>query len=167
MYSSYFGGTLPMKIDGANAAKYEDVTMGMGEYPFYVPDVYLEGRCEIYESQSCFDWMDDSVVLVRECSMTEYTRSDYCELLRKDEEGNMVWVDGRNAPHSDCLEREYLGEVRNAREYTITEYDWKTYEKRKYKLVLDNTSKIDEEDFSRLAKFLDTEQVTDPFAITK
>ena len=55
------------------------------------------------------------------------------ELLAKDEKGEIVWVDCRSAPYSECWDGEYLNEDRVAQEYTVEEYDFEKFEKRKYK----------------------------------
>lgn len=156
MSSIFYGGTLPMKVDESKLIC-NDAMMGMGEYPFYTPDVYLDGYGEIYYSQSGFDWMDDSVVLVREKHITEYTRSDFGELLAKDEEGTLVWVDGRNAPYAGCWDVEYLDDMRDAKEYSITEYNLETLEKKKYKVILTETTKVDAHDYNHLKKYMDAE----------
>ena len=78
--------------------------------------------CFIFFPQYCFDWDDDSVVLVRDKHVLKYTRSSFVELLAKNEEGEIVWMDGRRAPYSNCWDGEYLNEERGACEYTIEEY---------------------------------------------
>ena len=156
MSNIFYGGTLPMKVDESKLIR-NDTMMGMDEYPFYAPDVYLDGYGEVYYPQCCFDWMDDSVVLVREKHITEYTRSDFWELLAKDEEGTLVWVDGRNAPYAGCWDGEYLDDMRDAKEYSITEYNLETLEKKKYKVILSETTKVDAHDYNHLKKYMDAE----------
>lgn len=154
MASCCYGGVLPLKVDETNVNHNEEA-MGMDGYPFRVPKVYLDGCCENYFPQYCFDWADDSVVLVRGKHMIEYTCSNFQELLAKDETGNIIWVDGRRAPYSDCWDGEYLDDIRATYEYTITEYNMDTLEKRKYKVVLDSVSKIGSCDLYRMANFMD------------
>ena len=92
-------------------------------YPHKMPTVYLDGWGEVYNRQHCFNWDDDSVVIVRDKRVVKYTRSRFVELLAKNESGDIVWMDGRSAPCSDCWAGEYHNENRGAQEYTIEEYD--------------------------------------------
>lgn len=132
-------------------------------YPYAIPKVYLDGCGEVYNRQYCFNWDDDSVVMVRDKHVLRYTHSSFVELLAKNEEGNIVWMDGRNAPYSDCWGGQYLNEERGAIEYRIEEYDLEQSEKKIYKVLLEETSKMDEDDRFRLKDFVDVKdfQMTD------
>ena len=123
-------------------------------YPHKMPTVYLDGWGEVYNRQHCFNWDDDSVVIVRDKRVVKYTRSRFVELLAKNESGDIVWMDGRSAPYSDCWAGEYLNENRGAQEYTIEEYDLETFTKRRYKMVLDEETKLDASDYHSLSAFL-------------
>ena len=70
-----------------------------GEYPFPIPKVFLYGSGEVYNYQYCFNWDDDSVIVVRNNHVVKYTRSNFLELLARNEAGEIVWIDGRNAPY--------------------------------------------------------------------
>lgn len=124
-------------------------------YPLAFPKVYLEGYTELYSPQITFEGTDDSVVLVRDKHVLRYTRSNFVELLAKDEEGNIVWMDGRKAPYSDCWGGEYLDEEREKIEYRIEEYDLEQSEKKIYTVFLDETLKMTEQDRSSLEDFVD------------
>lgn len=164
MASYCYGGVLPLKVDETNVNHNEDA-LGMDEYPFRIPKVYLDGCCERYFPQYCFDWEDDSVVLVREGRMIEYSRLNFQELLAKDESGNIIWVDGRNTPYSGCWGGEYLDDIRDAQEYAITEYNMDTLEKRKYKVTLDNVSKIGSYDLHKVGNFMEEVKSVSHFEI--
>jgi hypothetical protein len=122
-------------------------------YPHKVPKVYLEGHGEAYSPQYCFDWDDDSVVLVRDKHVLRYTRSSFVELLAKNEEGEIVWMDGRRAPYSNCWDGEYLNDNRSAYEYTIIEFDLNELKKKKYKVVLEEENCLDNWDLEALSKY--------------
>ena len=109
MSSVYYGGSLRMNPEPEMLDR--DPMFEEG-YPHKVPKVYLEGHGEAYFPQYCFDWDDDSVVLVRDKHVLKYTRSSFVELLAKNEEGKIVWMDGRRAPYSNCWDGEYLNEYR-------------------------------------------------------
>ena len=168
MASIVYDGKLLMKVDESNndPQDEQDILMNdYGSYPFKVPTVYLDGCADVYFPQSNFSWYNDSVVLVRDKSVVAYTQSDFTELLAKDKDGNLIWVDGRSAPYEGCWDGEYLGETREAREFQIVEYDLKTSEKRKYKVLLDETSQTDKHDKCYLEQFVDTETLGSKFEI--
>ena len=134
-------------------------------YPHKMPKVYLEGHGEMYCPQYCFDWDDDSVVVVRDKHVVKYTQSSFVELLAKNEAGEIVWMDGRTAPYSDCWGGEYLNEKRGACEYTIEEYNLGTLTKRKYKLILDEETEFDVQDYRSLSDFVDADKLRSHFEI--
>ena len=136
-----------------------------GGYPYSIPKVYLDGVGESYFPQWCFNWDNDSVVVVRDKHVVKYTKSVYLELLAKNEAGEIVWMDGRTAPYSGCWDGEYLNEERGAQEYTVEEYDFEKFEKRKYKVILDETSKFDANNLHGVYGFLDSEVVGSDFII--
>ena len=153
MSSYHYGGQVEMKpVVEENVGN--DFMEDEG-YPYAIPKVYLEGYTEQYYPQVVFDWSNDSVVLVRDKRVLRYTRSSFVELLAKDEEGNIVWMDGRNAPYSDCWSGEYLDEERGATEYSIEEYNLEQSEKKIYKMILEKTSKMTNHDRSCLKDFVD------------
>ena len=150
MSSVYYGGSIRMNPEPEMLNR--DPMFEEG-YPHEVPKVYLEGHGEAYFPQYCFDWDDDSVVLVRDKHVLKYTRSSFVELLAKNEEGEIVWMDGRRAPYSGCWEGEYLDEYRSGHEYTITEYDLDVLKKRKYKVVLEEENCLDNWDLESLSEY--------------
>ena len=162
MSSVYYGGSLRMNPEPEMLDR--DPMFEEG-YPHKVPKVYLEGHGEAYFPQYCFDWDDDSVVLVRDKHVLKYTRSSFVELLAKNEEGEIVWMDGRRAPYSDCWEGEYLDEYRGACEYTIEEYNLETLTKRKCKVVLDEETEFDIRDYRSLSDFVDADKLSSHFEI--
>ena len=134
-------------------------------YPYKMPKVYLEGWGESYNRQYCFDWDEDSVVVVRDKRVIKYTRSTFVELLAKNEEGEIVWMDGRGAPYENCWKGEYLDEDRPAYEYTIEEYNLETSTKRKYKMVLEKETELDIQDYSSISNFVDVDKLGTHFKI--
>ena len=162
MSSVYYGGSIRMNPEPEMLDR--DPMFEEG-YPHKVPKVYLEGHGEAYFPQYCFDWDDDSVVLVRDKHVLRYTRSSFVELLAKNEEGEIVWMDGRCAPYSDCWKGEYLNEERGACEYTIEEYNLETLTKRKCKVVLDEETEFDIRDYRSLSDFVDADKLSSHFEI--
>ena len=150
MSSACYGGSIRLNH---NVEDENRDPMFEGGYPYSIPKVYLDGVGESYFPQWCFNWDNDSVVVVRDKHVVKYTKSVYLELLAKNEVGEIVWMDGRSAPYSTCWDGEYLGEERNAYEYTITEYDLNELKKRKYKVVLAEENYLDNWDLESLSKF--------------
>lgn len=156
MASIFYGGKVEMKPEIE-----ENVSNNVMEdegYPYAIPKVYLEGVGEEYYPQTSFSWDDDSVVLVKGNDIIKYTHSNFVELLAKDEEGNIVWMDGRCAPYSSCWDGEYLNEERGASEYTIEEYDLETSRKKKYKVVLAEETPMNDGDRFKLKDFVDVKR---------
>ena len=162
MSSICYGGSVHMKPE----IEKEDFDPMFDEgYPHPMPKVYLEGWGEVYNRQYCFNWDDDSVVIVRDKHVMKYTRSTFVELLAKNEEGEIVWMDGRCAPYSDCWKGEYLNEKRGACEYTIEEYNLQTLTKRKCKVILDEETEFDAWDYRSLSNFVDADKLSSHFEI--
>ena len=162
MSSVYYGGSIRMNPEPEMLDR--DPMFEEG-YPHQVPKVFLEGYGEAYFPQYCFDWDDDSVVVVRDKRVMKYTRSTFVELLAKNEEGEIVWMDGRCAPYSNCWKGEYLNEERGACEYTIEEYNLETLTKRKCKVVLDEETEFDIRDYRSLSDFVDADKLSSHFEI--
>jgi len=162
MSSICYGGSVRMKPE----VEIEDFDPWVDEgYPHKIPKVYLEGWGEVYNRQHCFNWDDDSVIVVRNKHVLKYTHSTFVELLAKNEDGEIVWMDGRCAPYSDCWGGEYLNEERGACEYTIEEYNLETLTKRKYKVVLDEETELDIQDYRSLSNFVDADKLGSHFQI--
>ena len=152
MASVCYGGSIRMNPDVENENRdplFED------GYPYKIPEVYLNGCGETYFPQYCFDWDDDSVVVVRNKSVVKYTKSTFIELLAENEEGEIVWMDGRTAPFEECWKGKYLDQSRGAKEFTVEEYDLESHQKRKYKMVLDETAPFEVYDCYELMNFVD------------
>lgn len=150
MSSICYGGSVRMKPEVEN----ENLDPMFDEgYPYKMPKVYLDGWGESYFPQWCFNWDADSVVVTRDKCVVKYTRSTFLELLAKNEDGEVVWIDGRSAPYSSCWGGEYLDENRSAYEYTITEYDLNELKKRKYKVVFEEESCLNNWDLQSLSEY--------------
>ena len=161
MSSSYITGTVEL-------GPYKNCSYDEGErndYPFPLPRVFLKGELEEYYPQISFSWSDDTVLVTREDKIMAYTTSSYSELLAEDEDGTKVWLDGRNAPFSDCWKGKYLGDVREAQEYKIVEYNLKTLEKKTYKVQLNQTEQIQDYELKQINDLTNMNTPADPFNI--
>ena len=157
MSSIYYGGKICMQAVDVNENRSDNFDDYMDKYPYRVPKIYLEGMREDYFPQVPFSWGNDSIISARSKRVVEYTQADFAELLAKDEDGNIVWVDGRSAPYEGCWNGEYLDEVRGAYEFRVTLYDLEMSEKKQFKMVLDKTSELSVADYHRLSEFVDAD----------
>ena len=140
-------GTLDVSLDGE--------VYDSPKYPFRVPAIYIEGAGETYYPQCMFDWSEKSVITVDNDILIKHTKHNYAELLAEDENGNVIWVDGRTAPYAGCWKGKYLGDIRGAQEFEIQEIDLKSLEKKTFKVALESTSKMDRNDFFELVDYID------------
>ena len=124
-------------------------------YPFTIPKIFIEGTREIYYPQTAFAWYDDSIIATSNNVLTKYTKHGYCELLAKDENGNIIWVDGRTAPYEGCWKGTYLDETRGVLELEIEELDLETFVKNKYKVSLDSTCPIEKNELFEYIDYID------------
>ena len=160
MSSICYGGKLRMKVD-----EYHNDMEDLEEYPLKVPKVYIGAYGEDYYPQVLFAWGDDSVAIVRDKGIMEYTKSSHFELQAEDENGNIIWVDGRTAPYEGCWGGKYLGEYRCAQTYSVVEYDLESLVKRTYKVIPETTSEFDWRDVDRIMEFYGEEEFCRDFTI--
>lgn len=144
MSSVFSSGMIPLLPDpSAPVSAAEDLG-----YPFQIPKVFLEGASESYYPQVNFSWSDDAVVMLRDRCLVTYTQSNFAELLAEDEKGNVIWMDGRNAPYEGCWSGKYLNKTRPAQEYKIEEYDLETCEKRTFQVSLEKAEPFGERELA-------------------
>ena len=163
MSSFFSSGIIPLLPDQSSPA-FAEAEEELG-YPFKIPKVFLEGETEKYYPQVNFSWADDTVVVLRDNRLITYTKSEFTELLAEDENGNVIWMDGRSAPYAGTWPDRYLNKTRAARAYKIVEYDLETSEKRTYKVSLEETTQFNDRDLSKVAAFADTEGLGMAFRI--
>ena len=154
--SNNFGCKLALKPDENDVLDYEN-------YPFVFPKVFLEGN----EDPEPYVDGTESMVLIRGDKMVTYTRGSITEVQKKDAAGNVVWVESRDLVNYDdeywydeCWE-----DLREVKVHMVTECDFSTLEKKTYKVVLDERSKMDSEDILRAEKFLDGEIIDNSFVV--
>lgn len=150
------GCKLTLKPDENDVLDYEN-------YPFVFPKVFLEGN----EDPEPYVDGTESMVLIRGGKMVTYTRGSITEVQKKDAAGNVVWVESRDLVNYDdeywydeCWE-----DLREVKVHMVTECDFSTLEKKTYKVVLDERSKMDSEDILRAEKFLDGEIIDNSFVV--
>lgn len=132
-------------------------------YPFTYPDVLLDGICESYYPQVDFSWGQDSVVVMRDGEIDVFSKTDFTEMHAIDESGKECWMDGRSAPYDSCWGGKYLPERRPGREYTVTNYNTVTMQKKTFRVVLEETTQMDEMDIRRIRTFIKTNSQNEQF----
>ena len=139
MTNNYYEGFIPMN---ANIEKTE-FTAEDDTFSYQVPNVYLECCGEICDSMSAFDWIDDSIFVVKDNRIVQYTERNASDILMTDMNGQKDWVPGHVA---DIMGMDVDGteDKRSVKEYFIEEYDFNKCERRKYKVILEETSEFKE-----------------------
>ena len=138
-----------MKADLGNEYPNED-------YPFYPPQLYYNRHQEesYYPTRVILD-SESVVVIGDDMNIVEYTEFNYKERLPKDDIGGLILADGIMAPYTDCFVEKYLDETRYVKEFAVTLYDIETSQKKRYKMVLDETTEFNTSDYRRLSNFVD------------
>ena len=124
-------------------------------YPFTLPEVYLNGNGTYDSKFPIFNREDDSVVLVRNNCILEYMLSTYTELLLANTDGETLWVEGEKIEDQEYENMKFLGEMRGANRYTITEFDLEKREKRTCSVTLDKFAPMTTQDYYRLSGIVD------------
>lgn len=154
--SNNFGCKLALKAD-------EYDVHGCAQYPFVIPKVFLEGCAdpEPYVEGT------ESMVVIRGNEMVTYTRGSISEALKRDAAGNLMWVESRNLANydDDYWYDECWEDLREVKVHMVTECDFSTLEKKKYRVVLVERTKMDSEDILRAEKFLDGEIIDNNFVV--
>ena len=145
MISNTYEGMVRMKPETENRHFFS----GNDDFTYQVPQVYFECEGDIDHSQLVLDYRSNSVIMVKDNCAVKYTEFNHYEGLMTNSKGETVWFDGIAA---DMMEWdvEKFNEIRPAKSYFIEEFDWNKSEKRRYKVVLEDISKLEEYDASYL-----------------
>ena len=142
MSSYYYGGSIRMNPE----VETEDRILP-DHYPYQLPKVYIEGKGKRNHKWTQYDWGDDSVVEIRDKHIARYTRTAFAEMLVENKRGESVWVNSKNAASFPWFDEENIKDIRGAFEYKVEEYDLEKFEKRTYKVLLDETSTFCVDDY--------------------
>ena len=149
MISTNYFGTVPMvpeltKIDFFSGD--DDVTS------LDVPTMYFDGWRELYEEEPGYDWTMDSVIVAKGNNVVKFTEVTCNEMLLKCEDSESRWISGvtANAVGADITEREG---IRVLKKYFVEEYDFEKCEKKRGKVVFEESSPMDEYELSEFGKF--------------
>ena len=149
MISTNYFGTVPMVPELAKMDFFsgdDDVTT------LDVPTMYFDGWRDLYEEEPGYDWIQDSVIMIKDHHVTKFTESTCNEMLLKCEDGESRWISGVTAQvvGADITERE---DIRVLREYFVEVYDFEMGVKKRGKVVFEETEPMSEYEISRFGKF--------------
>jgi hypothetical protein len=152
MISNYSYGIVPMKPETEKVELiYEDICA------FNVPKILFEGSSETHEENSEFDWNTNSILVIDKKNVVKYTESIFYEILMTDHNGRSDWIDSGLA---DVLGIDIQGyeDIRVAKKYRIEKFDLEKLEKSTYKVVLEETSSMDNNEYDTITKLLNKEK---------
>lgn len=150
-----YEGSVPMKPEMEKRDFYCD-----DEISYPVPKIFYECNGEIYDSWSMEAWNDDSVIMVGDKRMVKYTETNFYDVRYTYEDIKDEWYEGRYADFL-CYPDEDIAEVRETKRYSVEEYDLASGKKRKYKVVLEEVSDMDDWDNNYVKRLLREECMTE------
>ena len=146
MTNSYYLGTVPML---PNLEQIDIFLDDDDASRFKVPSIYFEGISDTYEEEPVYDWLTDSVMMVKNQYVVKYIESTFNEVLLKNDNGESEWVNGKAAEILG-IDVENREDVRIAKEYFVEMYDLEKGEKKRGKVTFEETSPMSEYDYSEL-----------------
>ena len=138
---NWYEGCVSMRPEMTKSEFYS----GDSNFTYKLPKIHFECGGENDLDNKAFGWSRDSIVLIKDRRTVKYTEFISKELLVTDENGENVWIDGTAADIMG-LDAGCIADFRDIVGRWIEEYDWDKSEKRRYKLVLEETSQIDNND---------------------
>jgi hypothetical protein len=150
MISSSYDGLIQMEPNLEN----REFFTGDDDFTYQVPRVYFECLGESTDTQTMLEWDDASVITFKDNRALKYTESTYYEYLLPNENGEESWYIGKYEFLGED-ELKYARDIRPVKSYTIEEFDWNKSEKRRYKVILEETSKLEKYDEAYLKRVID------------
>ena len=152
MSSIYYNGLVSMKPE----MEKKDFLADPYDYGFsyQVPKVCFECEGEIYDSQSVFEWNDDSLMVIKDNCIVKYTKSNFRDVLVRDTDGKKHWLENMIADIYGFGDEDVEASIER-KQYTIAEYDLDKSEKRIYEVILKETVKLDHGDERYIQEMLD------------
>ena len=153
MIKSPYEGTVQMKPKMES----REFFTGDDDFTYQVPRVYFECLGESTDTQSVLEWNDASVITFKDNRAVKYTESTYHEFLFPNENEDESWHVGKyEFLGEDDLK--YARDIRLAKSYMIEEFDLNKFEKRRYKVVLEEISKLGDCDERYFRDMIDRER---------
>lgn len=152
--SNYYNGKVSMKPD---MNKFDCVSED--GCIFKIPEVYFSEAGEIHE-EDAYNWDVSFLTVVKDTSVVKYTTSNFSEMLIEDDYGVPSWIQGRmaNMLGVDVCDADAF---RENKEFKIEEFDLEKSIKRRYKVILEETSDMNEFDFREVKSIINDENDND------
>ena len=150
MYGIYYEGVVPMKPE----MKKKDFVSD-DEFSYQMPRTYFWCAGEVYDQATAFTWSDDSLLVVKDNCVVKYTESKFQDVLVVDEEEKKGWLENREAALYGFTNENIEDNIERKR-YVVEEYDLEKLEKRKYQVVLETISPMNDLDEYYIQKAINT-----------
>ena len=142
MASCYCYGSVPMKPDVEN----EDYMIETeDERSFEVPEIHYTGVADVDDEESLFNWYVSSIHMKKGNRIIKFTEEFHNDMLVDCEGSEPAWVDGPVAKIAGASAEDII-DIREEKTYVFVEYDLDKSEKKTYKVILEETSAMDESD---------------------
>ena len=149
MCKNWYGGFVPMKPEMDK----RELISGDDDFTYKTPKICFECNGETDDSFNGFEWKEDSIIIDRDNRVVKYVEYDNYEFLVADIDGHTEWLDGRIAEFLG-FDMKHVKEVRKVESHWIEEYDWEKSIKKRYRLVLEEASNLEEYDSSHVKEKL-------------
>ena len=149
MIRNYYEGSVPMKAE----VEKKDF-MSEDEFCYQMPKMYFECTGEVYDSQSVFQWSDDSLIVMKDNYIVKYTESKFRDVLVKDVNGESAWMGCRLADVCGFTDQDVEDSIERKR-YVVEEYDLDKAEKRTYSVILKRTAGMSDTDQREVQRLID------------
>lgn len=153
MSKSYCYGLVPMKpeIEKIDLINDDDCAIE-------IPKIHFEFHIDTDEEQSAHNWYLNSVFVSKDNCVVKYTEATASEILLEDEDGKTVWLNGKEAEIIG-IDIEGFIDIRERKDYKIEMYDIDKSEKRRYKVILEETSNMNDYDYYTLENLLTEDNI--------
>lgn len=142
----YRGYSVPMKPEMEKA----NITI-KDEDTFDIPSIHYDGCVFADDEEFMFDWGIDSILIKQADHIVKYSEISSYDVLLKDEDNESAWYNGAAAENLGAT-KEDIVDFRPTKEYQIEKYDLEKSLKYRYKVILEETSEMDEFDHLALEK---------------
>ena len=128
----------------------DKLNLNMKDSEFYLddsgitpPSFYYEGSDMSLKEDPLSVWNTHSVCVRRDNHIVKYCEDVFLDLLLENDDGTTSWLDGRSG-HIIEIDEDKVVDVRLSNQYYIEDYDLEKSAKRRYKVVLEEFSEMDE-----------------------
>jgi hypothetical protein len=147
MISNFCSCSVPMNPD---MDKIDLIVADEDMGTFEMPKVYYDGFSDVSDDEPMFDCSDDTLLVKRGDRVIKYTELSMCDVLVRDERGEPTWMNGQVAS-IEGVTADDVTDYSPTKEFRIEEYDFSKAEKKRYRVILEETSAMNDGDYRSLA----------------